>query len=210
MKIIIDHIPKSPKKRPGTKILPTSITIHSTANSKSTAMNERNWLVNPSNTRVASWHIAIDEKQVVEAVPLDEVCYHAGNRKGNNTSIGIEICESGDREKTIRNAIELVAKMLHERNWGVDRIKRHFDWSGKNCPRILNYNNWEGWIKFKKDVQIELDKLNNKDDISPWAIGGYKFVTQNNISDGKRPGDNVTREEVWTMLSRFKENINQK
>ncbi len=161
MNYIIDHIPKSKTKRPGTKIVPEYITIHSTGNSNSTARNERGWLTNSSNTRTASWHIVVDEKEAVEAIPLDETAYHAGNSNGNNKSIGIEICESGNREKTLENAVKLVAKMLHERNWGVDKLRRHYDWSGKVCPRILSSNNWEGWNAFKIQVQRELDRLKN-------------------------------------------------
>lgn len=41
-------------------------------------------------------------------------------------------------------------------------------------------------------------------DLSEWAKDGYEFVTDNNISDGLRPKDLVTREEMWTMLERFK------
>ncbi len=122
----INHIPIG-KIRPGTKMTPECITIHSTGNEKSTALNERNWLTNPSNDRIASWHIVVDEKETIEAIPLNEIAYHAGDKKGNNTSIGIEICESGDRAKTIQNAINLVAKMLYERGWGVDKLKRHYD-----------------------------------------------------------------------------------
>ena len=161
MNYIIDHIPKSKDKRPGTKIVPEYITIHSTGNPNSTARNERGWLTNPSNTRTASWHIVIDEKEAIEAIPLDEIAYHAGNRNGNNKSIGIEICESGNRQKTLENAVKLVAKMLYERNWGVDKLRRHYDWSGKVCPRILSSNNWEGWNAFKIQVQRELDRLKN-------------------------------------------------
>mgnify|MGYP001014253354 CR=1 FL=1 len=98
------HIPISNDKRPGKKIKVEYITIHSTANTKSTAQNERDWLVNPSNSRKASWHIAVDEKEAIEAIPLDEIAYHAGDKIGNNLSIGIEICESGNREKTLKNA----------------------------------------------------------------------------------------------------------
>ena len=76
------HIPISNDKRPGTKIKAEYITVHSTANERSTAQNERDWLVNPSNKRKASWHIAVDEKQAVEAIPLNEIAYHAGNREG--------------------------------------------------------------------------------------------------------------------------------
>lgn len=177
----IEHIPKG-KIRPGTKLNLQYITIHSTGNPSSTALNERNWLVNPSNTRVASWHICVDEKMAVEAIPLDEVAYHAGTSQGNNTSIGIEICESGDRAKTLDNAAKLVAKLLHERNWGIDRLKRHYDWAGKNCPRILNYNNWEGWNVFKEQVRKELDKLKN---IVKIRYKGKLYEVNGYLKDGR-------------------------
>lgn len=196
----IQHIPINKTKRPGKKIKVEYITIHSTANERSTAQNERSWLVNPSNKRIASWHIAIDEREAIEVIPLDEIAYHAGNKEGNNKSIGIEICESGDREKTIRNAVKLVAKMLQEEGWGVDRLKRHFDWSGKNCPRIFNYNDWEGWAKFKRDVFLELTCQN----LSPWARDAWDWGIKNGITDGKRPRDMATREEIMTMIFRAK------
>jgi len=175
MEYKVNHIPKG-RIRPGIKLNAQYITIHSTGNPTSTAMNERNWLVNPSNTRVASWHIAVDEKMAVEAIPLDEVAYHAGTSAGNNTSIGIEICESGDRAKTIQNTAELVAKLLHERKWGVDKLRRHYDWSKKICPRILADNNWKGWEEFKQAVQKELDNLNNKDKVKVQINGKIHYI----------------------------------
>ena len=206
MEYKVNHIPKG-RIRPGTKLNAQYITIHSTGNPTSTAMNERNWLVNPSNTRVASWHIAVDEKMAVEAIPLDEVAYHAGTSAGNNTSIGIEICESGDRRKTLANAAKTAAKVLHERGWGVDKMYRHYDWSGKICPRILSNNNWEGWNKFKMEVQKELDKLKtaskaSNDKPSPWAKDAWEWAIKNGITDGSRPKDNATREEIITMIYR--------
>lgn len=204
----INHIPIDPKKRTGKKVNMSTITIHSTANPKSTAMNERNWLTNPSNNRSASWHIAVDDKEIVEAIPLNEQAYHSGNTIGNNTSIGIEICESGNRQKTIQNTVELVAKMLHERKWHTGHLRRHFDWSGKICPNIMyDGGRWSGWNEFKTSVQKELDKLNkpsvSEQKISDWAKSGEKFVLDNKISDGTRPKNLATREEVWAMLERF-------
>lgn len=195
----IQHIPINKDKRPGIKIVPEYITIHSTGNPKSTAVNERNWLTNPDNKRVASWHIVVDEREIIEAIPLKELAYHSGTREGNNKSISIEICESGNREKTIENAVKLVAKILMERDWGIEKLRRHFDWSGKNCPSIFNYNNWEGWEKFKKDVVI---LLNNE--LSPWAKEAWNWAITNKISDGKRPKEVATREEIITMIYRAK------
>lgn len=177
MKYIIDHIPKSKDKRPGRALDLKWITIHSTGNPSSTAKNERAWLTNPSNSRTASWHLVVDEKEAIEAIPLNEVAYHAGNSVGNSTSIGIEICESGDRAKTIENAVKLTAKLLHERGWGIDKLKRHFDWSGKICPRIMSANNWEGWQGFKIQVDRELKTMDSKVNVNfkgrPFEVDGY-------------------------------------
>ena len=131
---------------------PEDLTVHSTGNPDSTAQNERDNLNRLTNTTTTGFHIVVDDTQAIECIPLNKVAYHAGdgaNGPGNSKSIGLEICESGNRTKTIENAVEAAAKILHERNWGIDRLKRHYDWSGKNCPRILSANNWQGWNEFK-------------------------------------------------------------
>ena len=209
MQYIVDHIPRttSCNRRPGLSMSPQYITIHSTGNPKSTARNERGWLTNPSNTRTASWHICVDEKEAVEAIPLNEVAWHAGdgNGQGNRASIGIEICESGNREKTLRNAVQLVAKLLKERGWGVDRLRRHFDWSGKICPRILQPNNWAGWEQFKRDVQKEIsggETVSTKNQPSPWAKNAWDWAKKEGLLDGTRPKDNLTREEFAVVLQK--------
>ena len=161
-----DHIPKTTpyNRRPSLVLEPTTITIHNTANPSSTAKNERAWLTNPSNTRVASFHIVIDDTEAIEVLPLNEVAWHAGDgsgaTSGNRTSIGIEICESGNYSLTLNHAAELVAKMLYERGWEIDRLRRHYDWSGKNCPRLMNANGqWSGWTAFVNKVTEKLQSL---------------------------------------------------
>jgi len=140
-------------------MMPKYLTIHSTGNPNSTAKGERAWLTdNPQNKATASYHIVVDENEAIEVLPLNEVAWHAGdgNGPGNRSSIGIEICESGNRQKTLANAVKLVAKMLKERGWGLDKLRRHYDWSGKICPRILQPNNWQGWKEFKSAMEKEL------------------------------------------------------
>lgn len=169
-----DHIPKETvcNRRPGLAMTATTITIHNTGNVSSSAANERSWLTNKSNNRTASYHIAIDEIEAIECIPLNENAWHAGDGSkagsGNRTSIGIEICESGNYAKTLDNAVQLVASMLKERGWGVDRLRRHYDWSGKICPRLMyDGGKWTGWEQFKSRVaalleegEEELDKTN--------------------------------------------------
>jgi len=203
----ISHIPKG-KIRPGTKIIPTSITIHSTGNPNSTAQNERGWLTNLANTRIASWHICVDDKEAIEAIPLDEVAYHAGTQTGNYSSISIEICESGDRTKTLQNAVTLVAKLLKEKGWGVNRLHRHYDWSGKICPRIFyDSGKWTGWEQFKREVQKELlgggKVAQDKNQPSAWAKDAWEWAKREGLFAGTNPKDYVTREQLAAVLQRL-------
>ena len=130
-----------------------SITVHNTWNDAS-AENEVKYMI--GNNKKVSFHIAVDDKEAVQGIPLDRNAWHAGDRngKGNRSSIGVEICHSksgGERfAKAERNAAELIAGMLKERGWGIDRVKKHQDWSGKYCPhRTLDL----GWQRFLNMVR---------------------------------------------------------
>ena len=165
VRYVSNHIPKNTphNRRPALRMVPTTITIHNTGNVLSSASGERAWLTNPVNSRQASYHIVIDEHGAIECIPLNENAWHAGDgassTSGNRSSIGIELCESGNYAKTVENAVELVAKMLKDRGWGVDRLRRHYDWSGKICPRLM-YNDgaWTGWHAFKERVAAKLNE----------------------------------------------------
>lgn len=183
-----DYIPKgtASNRRPGLAMTASTITIHNTGNPSSFAANERAWLTNPSNARTASFHIAVDEREAVECIPLNENAWHSGDgsgaKSGNRTSIGIEICESGNYAKTLDNAATLVASMLKERGWGVDRLRRHYDWSGKICPRLMyDGGAWTGWGLFKAAVQAKLnekvaDANVKKDVIVSVVVNGKKIA----------------------------------
>jgi len=194
---------------------PQYITIHSTGNPNSTARNEREWLTNPTNKVTASWHICVDEKEAIEAIPLNEVAWHAGDGgsgTGNRRSISIEICESGDRAKTLENAIKLTAKLLKERGWGVDRLRRHYDWSKKICPRIFyDGGKWTTWEQFRQVVQKELTGggtvTQDKNQPSAWAKEAWEWAKKEGITDGTRPKDAATREEIITMLYNYDQKV---
>ncbi|MER2061429.1 MAG: N-acetylmuramoyl-L-alanine amidase [Aerococcus urinaeequi] len=176
-----DHIPRNTPngRRPGNSMDATTITIHNTGNEKSTAANERGWLTNPTNQREASFHIAVDDREAVECIPLNENAWHAGDGKngpGNRKSIGIEICESGDYAKTLDNAATLVAAMLKERGWSTDKLRRHYDWSGKICPRLMyDGGKWTGWDQFKQLVYVKLRGETNKVDKATAIVNGVKI-----------------------------------
>ncbi|MDW7661955.1 MAG: N-acetylmuramoyl-L-alanine amidase, partial [Bacillota bacterium] len=102
---------------------------------------------------MASYHLVVDERQVIEAVPLNEVAWHAGDAAGNRRSIGIEICESGDYDRTVKIAVRLTAELLRRKNLSVQDLRQHYDWSGKDCPWKIRrgHAGWT-WEKFKEAV----------------------------------------------------------
>lgn len=148
MNISKQHLPIG-RKRTGQKIYPKKITIHGTGNPNSTAQNERDYLSNPINTNSIGYHYVVGDDVIIEIAPPNERMVHAGHNVGNSTSIGIEMVETGDRQQVIKNTIDLVKYLKGRFGISDSNVVRHYDWTRKNCPRILNYNNWQGWKEFK-------------------------------------------------------------
>lgn len=204
----------------GFALAATTITVHNTAND-APAANEATYHNRTDNHNSVSYHVAVDDKEVVQVLPFDRNAYHAGDGSkaggGNRTSIGIEICYSksgGERYvKAEENAVQYIAKLLHERGWGVDRLRQHYDWSKKNCPhRIRNEGRWSSFVQ---RVQDALNNLKNpvkeeptmptyKKDAPPseWAKEAVEWAKANNISDGTYLQRPATREETLVMLHR--------
>ncbi len=79
-------------------------------------------------------------------------------------SIGVEICYSksgGPKYRAAEKlAIKFVVQLLKERVWGIDRVRKHQDWSGKYCPhRILSEGRWN---EVKAAIDAELKALGGK------------------------------------------------
>lgn len=138
---------------------PTRIVIHNTANDASAA-NEIVYM--HSNSKEASFHFAVDDKEIVQGIELNRNAWHAGDGdgKGNREGIAIEICYSksgGERWlKALENAAELTAKLLKDYGWGIDRVTKHQDYSGKHCPhRILDEYGWDNFLNLIKSKMGE-------------------------------------------------------
>lgn len=141
---------------------PEFIVVHNTAND-ATAQNEIKYMI--SNDDQVSFHFAVDDKEVVQGLPLDRNAWACGdgtNGSGNRKGIQIEICYSksgGARfENAEKNAAKFIAQLLKERGWGVDKVKKHQDFSNKYCPhRTLD----KGWASFVNMVKDYLNELNH-------------------------------------------------
>ena len=156
--VMLDILPGG-KVIPNTKITPTTITIHQTGNIDAPAKNNHNYMknCNKSGERIASWHVTVGYDYIIQAQSFNYKTYHAGCASGNNGSIGIEICMYSDANKQKQaylNAIELVKILLKYYGWGIDKIKRHYDWTKKNCPAWLISGKYGyTWDWFKQQVQ---------------------------------------------------------
>lgn len=140
---------------------PTRIVVHNTANDASAA-NEIKYMI--SNNKEVSFHFAIDDKEVVQGLPLNVNAWHAGDGgsgKGNREGIAIEICYSksgGARFIAAEKlAAKFIAQLLKERKWGIDKVTKHQDYNGKYCPhRTLDM----GWTRFLNMIKAELEGEN--------------------------------------------------
>lgn len=121
------------------------------------------------NKESISWHFTVGTDGIYQALPLDEVGYHAGDGSreygtiwynstygkadciggGNRNSIGIESCinHGSDYNDTMRILAKLVAELILQYNLSIDRIKQHWHFSGKDCPGVIRHcNRWEEFL----------------------------------------------------------------
>ncbi|MBR6524101.1 MAG: N-acetylmuramoyl-L-alanine amidase [Clostridia bacterium] len=147
-------------------MVPEFIVVHNTANDAS-AKNEVAYM--KSNSNSTSYHFAIDDIEVRQAIPLYRNAWHAGDGSvgnGNRFGIGIEICYSksgGERfNKAENNAAQFIAKLLKEYGWGIEHVKKHQDFSGKYCPHRTLDLGWDRFIeKVKWYMREELTTIND-------------------------------------------------
>jgi len=160
-------------------MIPEGICIHNTANDASAA-NEISYMI--GNTASVSYHVAVDDKEVIQVIPFDRNCWASGDGNsgaGNRKHIHIEICysKSGDNRfiEAEENAATYTAKLIKEYGWDVSKVKKHQDFATKYCPhRTLDL----GWQRFINMVQRELDKLSSSLEESvdrpPISNAGFK------------------------------------
>ena len=167
---------------------PTRIVVHNTANDAS-ARNEVKYMQN--NKSQTSFHYAVDDKEVIQALPLNRNSWNAGDGrdgKGNREGISIEICYSksgGDRFiKAEKRAAKLIAEILDQRGWDISKVSKHQDYSGKYCPHRTLDMGWNRFLKMIEDerktsfkVRVTVDSLNYR------SGAGVKYKVNGTITD---------------------------
>ncbi|MED1404903.1 N-acetylmuramoyl-L-alanine amidase [Bacillus mycoides] len=130
---------------------PEFITVHNTYND-ATAANEVAYMIRNNNE--VSFHIAVDDKEAVQGLPLERNAWACGdgNGNGNRKSISVEICYSlsgGNRYyKAEDNAAIIVAQLMKQYSIPISKVRTHQSWNGKYCPhRMLAEGRWNNFIE---------------------------------------------------------------
>lgn len=132
------------------------IVVHYTANPGTTAKQNRDYFegLKDSHQTKASSHFVIGiEGEIIQCIPSSEISYASNER--NSDTLSIECCHPDETgkftDKTYNSLVAMCAWLCGEFDIKIDNIIRHYDVTGKNCPKYYVENERE-WEKFKKDV----------------------------------------------------------
>lgn len=148
----------NPYSRPGEETDKIKgIVIHYTANPGATAMGNRNYFENlkdTKETKVSSNFVVGLDGEIVQCVPTWEIAYASNDR--NIDTVSIECChpdESGKfNDETYRSVVQLTAWLCMKFNLSEKDVIRHYDVTGKNCPKYF-VENEDAWEQFREDVR---------------------------------------------------------
>ena len=177
------------------------IVMHYTANNGGTARNHKNYFNNLKGT-YASAQLFIDDIEALCIIPLNEVAYHAneiskynadGSRyrplyskigNANYSTIGVEMCldKNGNiTEKTFQNTVKAVKELIAKYpNVTRNKIWRHYDVTGKNCPAP--------WVAKPSELERFKD-----------AVFGSNGNSSNNNTSSEKPSTPATKPSYITL-----------
>lgn len=180
IKVREDLLPINPFTRPGKKLESIKgVVVHWTGNAGSDAVDNVKYFhhlskqTDEDDARYASAHYFVGlSGDVIQTLPDDEVAYHVGARKyngtilekfdttyPNNCLIGVEMCHSDWSGRfnvsTLESSVKLVASLLHKYDLTTDEVVRHYDVTGKDCPKYFVANERE-YDRFLGDVDRKL------------------------------------------------------
>lgn len=161
------------------------IVVHNTAND-ATAQNEVAYMIRNKNQ--VSFHYAVDDQEVVQGLPINRnawACGDGANGKGNRKGIQVEICYSksgGTRfDEAEKNAAHFIATLLRERQWGIEKVKKHQDFRNKYCPHRTLDKGWNGFLQMIKSYLNDMpvtssdfkvgEKVRVKESATQYATG---------------------------------------
>ncbi len=206
-KVIVDILSKG-KVIPDVLRVNNFITIHDTEGIGTTAKANFNYMkkCNTSGERVESFHFIVDDKEIYQAAPANMRCIHAGTNRGNNTSIGIKICQFNDKErqrKAYINAIELIKILLKYYNLPIEKVRQHYEWTKIDCPAWLRSGEFGfTWSWFKSQITESLSFSNKEEDDGSFLV--RVLVDELNVRTGPSTDYRITgqvhKDETYAIV----------
>ena len=156
---------ENPWSRPGTPLEEIrGVVIHYVGNPDTSAAANRNYfesLKDGAEDIYASAHFIVGlEGEVLQCIPLTEWAYASNSRNGDTVSV--EVChpdETGEFSPvTYDRTVELTAWLCSTFGLTADDVLRHYDVSGKICPKYY-VENEDAWSGFLADVDARLAQM---------------------------------------------------
>lgn len=151
-KTIIEELDAEQKYvRPGVYLEKLEYIIyHDTGNPKAGAdgIMNINWMNGQWNTRARSWHYIVEERNIYQTIPDNEVAWQGDSYEAYAKSIGVETCivHGMDLFKVWRTTGKLMASLMYKYNLKDDCIKQHYEImemagssTPKDCPQTLRH-----------------------------------------------------------------------
>ena len=196
------------------------IVIHYTANDGDTDEGNGNYFAN--NIVGASAHYFVDDDSITRSVPDDYIAWAVGGSKykytkggtfygkcTNANSISIELCDTKKNgvydftETTMKNAADLVKLLMEKYTVPVERVIRHYDVTGKVCPKPF-VDDEKAWKEFKERLVDNMEKRYNKiSELPQWAKPTIqKLVNEGKIADGNKLDMSEDMVRVLVIINR--------
>ena len=160
--ILVDLIDINEYSRPGTPLEEVNgIVVHYTGNPGTTAVQNRSYFQSLAETgeNSASSHYVVGiDGEIIQCVPCNEIAYASNDR--NSDTLSIECCTPEANGKftdaTYDSLVQLVCYLMGRYELTTDQVIRHYDVTGKECPRYY-VKNPEAWEQFKEDLLTYID-----------------------------------------------------
>ena len=145
--------------RPGIKVDSIDkVIVHYLGNPETTAQQNHDYfesLKNLQNTYMSANYVVGTDGEIIQCVPDGEVAW--ASNEANYYSISVENCHHDSTgkftESTYWSDVHLVAYLTEKYNLGRDDILRHYDITGKDCPRWY-VEHPDEWEQFRDDVMM--------------------------------------------------------
>ena len=143
--------------RPGEKIKSLDcIVIHYLGNPMTTGQQNHDYFESLrylKNTSMSANYVIGLQGEIIQCVPDDEVAF--ASNQANSYSISIENCHpdaTGRLTKSTYNSlVHLTAYLTEKYDLGRDQILRHYDITGKDCPKFF-VEHEDRWERFLDEV----------------------------------------------------------